>query len=287
MYGTVPTHGTRPGSASPPAYGSDLVREPPPLASVPTAPLDRMDAAATAAAVLTAYQNRDLEELAALSTPENSSMIGEIAQQGAAHPRYRSLFSGWRWKAVRDWRGRTGELRYVNYPGGKVLPPWSMAWVAFAEVEGFDEIIVVALRRAGGQWEFEDIQSPAKADFERADRSLGAPVTAPEVGPFSTPDATVRSFFQGAAAQDVGLMRKCIAASATEELMQIGHLRTGDPGLEELKAAFGNGRVTGTERSRDPDRATVRIVFMRGERETEEQMDMVRADDGEWKIEDF
>ena len=77
---TNPYMGTTPSGPPPSPYGSGLVMEPPPLPSVPaTSSLDRADAAATAAAVLTAYRNRDLEGLAALSTPENSSMIGDIA----------------------------------------------------------------------------------------------------------------------------------------------------------------------------------------------------------------
>ena len=182
--------------------------------------------------------------------------------------------------------GQTGEIRYVNYPGGKVLPPRSMAWVAFAEVEGFDEITVVALRRADGKWDFDDIQSPSKADFARADRSPAAPAAASATGPFSTPEATVRSFFQGAAGKDVGLLRKAIASTAPGELMEITQLRAGDPALEDLKAAFGNARVTGSERSRDPDRATVHVIYMRGGRETADQMEMLR-EGSEWKIQDF
>lgn len=284
---TNPYPGTTPSGPPPSPYGSGLVLEPPPPPGVPATPLlDRTDAAATAAAVLAAYRNRDLDGLAALSTAENSDMMREIAQRGAAHPRYGSIFSGWRWKSVRDWSGQTGEVRYVNYPGGKVLPPRSMAWVAFAEVEGSDEIIVVALRRVDGRWDFDDIQSPSKADFARADRSPAAAAAGPVAGPFSTPEATVHSFFQGASGKDAGLMRKAIASTATGELMEIKRLSAGDPALDDLKAAFGNARVTGSERSRDPDRATVHIIFMRGGGETAEQMEMVR-EDGEWKIQDF
>ncbi len=282
MAATDPVYGTVPAS-QPPGAQHYIPSEPPPLPSVPASGVDRSNAVSTARAVLSAYGARDLTQLADLSSAYNRGLMREMARQGAAHPRYRPVFSGWRWKAVSAWDGEIRAVRYRNFAGGQVLPPRTLAWVLFARVEGSDEVIVVTLIREAGQWCFQDIHSPDEADFMAADT---APMEIVAIPPDSTPEAAVLQFFAGAAAKDVVLLRKSIAASAPEELLEITRLTPGDPALDDLQASFGNGRVTGSERSRDPDRATVHILFMRGGREAEEHMQMVR-EGGQWKIQDF
>jgi hypothetical protein len=130
-----------------------------PLAS--TAPLagqtvNRTDPSATAAAVLNAYQAQDLEALAPLANRDNRELLHELAEQGDQHPRYRSIFSGWRWDAVHSWDGVLGELRYRNA---------NEALVSFA-VLGPDEVAVVVLTWEEGGWAFEDVNSPSLTSFE-------------------------------------------------------------------------------------------------------------------------
>ena len=119
-------------------------------------PVDRTDAAATAVAVLTAYQQKHLAELATLCTTGNRDIFVELADQGEKHPRYRSIFSGWRWESLANWDGQIGEVKYRND---------KTAVVKFGEI-GAKEVAVVVLEWADNIWCFEDINSPNKSNFE-------------------------------------------------------------------------------------------------------------------------
>ncbi len=120
--------------------------------SVASQALDGRDAGLTAQSVLRAYQERDLDQLAALSTPRNQQILRDLARQGEAHPRFASLFAGWRWTAVERWRGDVGAARYTyaDDPDGT-----RMARVPFA-IDG-DRIAVVTLVWSFGRWTFDDI----------------------------------------------------------------------------------------------------------------------------------
>lgn len=124
-------------------------------------PRARIDPAEAARAILTAYRARDLAALARSATADNRALLQEIAAQGEAHPRYRSVFGGWRTAAVQAWDGRVGEVRYRDLrdgPRGTVE-----AQVAFGR--SADEVFVVTLELRGSTWLFEDINSPTPADF--------------------------------------------------------------------------------------------------------------------------
>lgn len=120
---------------------------------------ERLDAQATAMAVLRAYKARDLRSLATLSTRGNRKMFAEIAARGEGHPRYRSIFKGWRWRAVEAWNGKLGQTRYI---GGS--PP-RRARVVFHKMA--KELAVVTLDWQDGMWAFEDIHSPSEARFNK------------------------------------------------------------------------------------------------------------------------
>jgi hypothetical protein len=123
--------------------------------------VDRTDPSATAAAVLSAYQAREVEALAPLANRDNRELLLELSAQGEQHPRYQSIFSGWRWDAVHAWDGVLGEVRYRNA---------AEALVSFAEL-GPDEIAVVVLTWEEGGWAFEDVNSPSRARFEALNKT--------------------------------------------------------------------------------------------------------------------
>ena len=127
-----------------------------PSSELKEAPVDRTAAAATAVAVLKAYQQKHLAELSTLCTVDNQDLFKELAEQGEQHPRYRSIFSGWRWESVANWDGRIGEVRYRND---------KTALVKFGEI-GAREVAVVVLEWVDGAWCFEDVNSPNKSSFE-------------------------------------------------------------------------------------------------------------------------
>lgn len=118
---------------------------------------ERRYAGTMAEAVLRAYKARDLSGLSALSCKHTRRLLAEIAERGESHPRYRSMFTGWRWAAVEAWKGKLGETRYV---GGS--PP-SRARVVFGKTG--DRLAVVTLRWEGGMWAFDDINSPSEEGF--------------------------------------------------------------------------------------------------------------------------
>jgi hypothetical protein len=121
------------------------------LALCPAVAPAQDDLRETAAAVLKAYAAADAKALQALGTEANRTIFGEIAAQGEAHPRYRSIFLGWRMQAVRKWDGKLGEPRV----GGK------LARVPFGEA-GPEHDYVVTLEREDGRWAFEDINRARK-----------------------------------------------------------------------------------------------------------------------------
>lgn len=117
-------------------------------------PVDRSDPAATAAAFLAAFQARDLATVASLMNETNRAVFGEIAARGEAHPRYDSVFSGWRARFADGWDGSLGETRTDG----------EAALVSFARAG--DETIVVVLHDEAAGWSVEDINSPATPGFE-------------------------------------------------------------------------------------------------------------------------
>ncbi|MBL7223895.1 MAG: hypothetical protein ISS72_08580 [Candidatus Brocadiae bacterium] len=119
----------------------------------PSAPKD------VAKAILTAYKAKDFRELMKFCAEANLPMIEAIAQQGVKHPRYGSLFKGWRWTAVEAWDGKLGEVRY---------PSATKAWALFYETPRRGALFVVVLVREQGNWRFEDIHSPGKTQFHEA-----------------------------------------------------------------------------------------------------------------------
>lgn len=124
--------------------------------------VDRTDAKATAAAILTAYKARDFKALAPLVSPMNAGIFTELAEQGEKHPRFESILSGWRSAAVQTWTGAVDAPRYdkgANKSGIKAI-------VRF-EQKSLTPLVVIAMTFREGQWEFEDIESPPEVVYKR------------------------------------------------------------------------------------------------------------------------
>lgn len=138
-----------------PATAAPIVVAPAPLPQV----IDRSNARMTAMAILQAYKTRDLIMLAGLSRELNRNIFSELVKLGEDHPRYKSIFTGWRWQAAQAWPGQVGEVRYRGTSGSET------ARVKFGEV-GPDRIVVVTLIWENGKWCFEDINSADRATFE-------------------------------------------------------------------------------------------------------------------------
>ena len=117
--------------------------------------VDRNDPSEMAQACLLAYQKGDFEMLARLSTKGNQRIFGELAAQGETHPRYKSIMSGWRSEAVKAWSSL--EPLTTKYRSAEE------ALVEFG-ASGTESFVVVLVRE-NGQWCFEDINSPSRADF--------------------------------------------------------------------------------------------------------------------------
>ena len=106
--------------------------------------VDRKDEKSTAKAILIAYKAKDLKSLSNLSHSYNVEFFDEIIEQGQQHPRYSSLFNGWRWNAVKMWDGTSLEV-VENYNDR-------------ARVR-FNNNKVVTLEFEDGKWCFEDIHN--------------------------------------------------------------------------------------------------------------------------------
>lgn len=124
--------------------------------------LDRTDAKATAAAILTAYKARDFKALAPLVSPVNVRIFSELAVQGTKHPRYESILSGWRGVAVQTWTGAVEAPRY-----DKVASKNGIKAIVRFEQKSLTPLVVVAMTFREGQWEFEDIESPPEVIYNR------------------------------------------------------------------------------------------------------------------------
>lgn len=126
---------------------------------------DLRDPAVVAEIVLTAYQNRDLETLSDYTGGPTRVMIKELIELGSGHPRYRSIFDGWRWKAVTAWDGRILDTRYRARRRARAL-------VHFHSINAY-ELAVLALEWKDGRWEFVDIQSPDSVEYETLGDAIG------------------------------------------------------------------------------------------------------------------
>ena len=128
--------------------------------AAPSTGVDRADARATAKGILSAYKSKDMQALAGFMLLDNRQIVEELKIQGANHPRFASLFEGWRWLMVEPWDGTIDEVRYWKSPSGRLT-----AQVKFDAVSA-DEVAVVTLYRADGRWYFEDIHSPTLESFQ-------------------------------------------------------------------------------------------------------------------------
>ena len=111
--------------------------------------LDRNDPKSTAQLILKAYQAKNLEELLTYCNKTNKRIISQIAVKGEKHPRYRSIFKGWRWQAIQKWDGKIGPVKYINQ---------KIAKVQFGKIRK-NYVSVVTLVKEKGQWCFEDIHN--------------------------------------------------------------------------------------------------------------------------------
>lgn len=128
---------------------------------------DRSDAKSTAKAILKAYRTRDVIALSGLSRKFNRKLLAELAAQGESHPRYNSIFSGWRWQLIKKWNGQIGDVRYQKNKGRLG------ASVVFSEMNEH-EVAVVTVIWEEGQWCFEDIHSPSIQRFESASQTINS-----------------------------------------------------------------------------------------------------------------
>ena len=117
-----------------------------------------------AKAVLKVYQAKDAAAVMRLGTSrmreKADALAEEIARQGENHPIFRrSVFSGWRWRAVQAWDGEVGPVRF---------PDPNAAWVPFGEADDPQSVIVVVLVREEGAWCFEEVLSLRSDKFEGA-----------------------------------------------------------------------------------------------------------------------
>jgi hypothetical protein len=119
--------------------------------------VDMKDPVAVAKAVLTAYKGKDLKTLSTLSLDVNKGFFSEMAENGEDHPRYGSIFGGWRWDAVKSWDGKTADARKADE---------ETVQVKFHKMEGNEIAVVVLMKGKNGDWLFEDVNSPSASTFE-------------------------------------------------------------------------------------------------------------------------
>ena len=116
--------------------------------------LDRDDPQAVARAILTAYKAKDLKGLRELAGENTLSVIEDLIKEGEAHPRYKSIFAGFRWKAVSAWTGSLSEARYSP----------TSAYVAFGTQD--KRRVVVKLSYESDAWVFEDVAGVNTSYFD-------------------------------------------------------------------------------------------------------------------------
>ena len=154
-----------PGAKSTDESGSETDSDGKANKELDTAPetIDPTDAAKVAVAILEAYREKDVGVLAELSNEGNRDFFAEIAEQGESHPRYSSIFQGWRWNAVQAWDGTTIEARQ---------PDAQTTFVYFHELKDDDSrrAVVVLEKNANGHWQFEDIHSKDQAEFDAMEK---------------------------------------------------------------------------------------------------------------------
>lgn len=127
--------------------------------------LDRTEAVPVARAALSAYRSRDVIALAGLACGGNKAIFAELAAQGEAHPRYRSIFSGWRWQGVQAWNDSAPmEARYRHYVGS--ARDEYQAHVKFGALNA-DELLTAVLSWENGAWCFNDVNSPSPDSFAK------------------------------------------------------------------------------------------------------------------------
>jgi hypothetical protein len=125
--------------------------------------VDRTNAKATAAAILTAYKAKDYKAMSELATTTNKKILAELAEQGEKHKRYKSLFGGFRWEAISKWDGKTlDEPRYNK----------DRAWVKFAEGEEKRAVVVSLKSEDGGKtWAFDDVNNKEADALEKESKT--------------------------------------------------------------------------------------------------------------------
>ena len=123
--------------------------------------LDRTNPQATTLTVLSAYKEQDLKILKLLSTDENIKIIEKLMLDQEI-VEGRRIFSNWRWEMIEKWDGTIKDIR-KNKEGDAMY----LAFFKPADGKALSEVGVVKMTLEGGQWCFDDIQSPTKMEFER------------------------------------------------------------------------------------------------------------------------
>jgi hypothetical protein len=188
--------------------------------------VDRTNPAAVAAAALTALRAKDLATVATYCRGDNAVLFNEVAIQGERHPRYRSIFSGWRWDMVSGWNRRIGEAR-LRDEGTAVVP--------FADVNR-DEVAAVTLFLVDGKWWVDDMNRFSK----RTIATMSAMPTAAATSQFNRPQpqpaappaasesvASAQPAVEPAALDPVAAARAFLAAYQTKELPTMANLSVG------------------------------------------------------------
>ncbi len=150
--------------------------------------------------------------------------------------------------------------------------------------------------RPGGIWLPRRVERVARRESGKSEflcewrihyRSVnGEVVEPPPVPAFSTPDSTVRALFDAARDGDRAMLAKCFSKMAPREFQPIVRGELTAKQLTDLRTLFSGARLHWVKRERNPDRAVVHVILRRGNRETKEQIELVRAG-GEWRVLDF
>jgi hypothetical protein len=115
-----------------------------------------------ATSVLNIYRSKDVSKLLALS-PDGPPPASELSRYAVGTRRYNSLFSdkSWRWKAVQNWDGKFGDVRFQR-----------SALVQFSGAETSGEGNFVCLEMEAGKWKFNymssgDVKQPGSSEFHQ------------------------------------------------------------------------------------------------------------------------